>query len=97
MANYLMFQNATMYERDLNGDGLEEVIAVSNTGGQIYIFKEHEEQLDWISVREALGAGEQDKVSYEEASGMFTVLKHDTDLRKYRYGEKADELVLAES
>lgn len=96
MASYLEFDNATMYERDLNGDGLEEAIAVSNTTGQIYIFKENAEQLYWVSVREALGAGEQDVVSYEKASGMFTLLKQDIALRKYRYTENADKFVLVE-
>ncbi|MFB9274335.1 hypothetical protein [Cohnella cellulosilytica] len=79
------------YERDLDGDGREEAIAVTHKQNQIYIFKEEQGRLLWASVRDALGAGAEDAISYDELQGTFELHGRETDgslaVRTYRYGE----------
>ncbi|RED59415.1 hypothetical protein [Cohnella phaseoli] len=65
--------DAATYERDLDGDGREEAIVATHKQNQIYIFKEEHGRLQWASVREALGAGNEDRLVYDEAAGLFEV------------------------
>lgn len=88
----LMFLSAEGYERDLDGDGKEESIVVTHKQNQIYIFKEYNGRLSWASVRDILAAGTGDELTYDDASGVFTVLGADA-VRTYRYQEGRDRLV----
>ncbi|OXS57219.1 hypothetical protein B1A99_17165 [Cohnella sp. CIP 111063] len=90
LSTYATFSSLT-YERDLDGDGSEEAIVVTHKQNQIYIFKEDRGALQWVSVREALGAVAEDAVAYDELLGTFELHGSEADgsgfTRTYRYGE----------
>jgi len=83
--------DAATYERDLDGDGREEAIVATHKQNQIYIFKEDQGDLQWASVRDALGAGAEDAVAYDELLGTFELHGREANgsgfTRTYRYGE----------
>ncbi len=90
LSTFATFSSLT-YERDLDGDGLEEAIVVTYKQNQIYVFKEDEGRLLWASVRDALGAGAEDSISYDELRGTFELHGRETDgavfIKTYGYGE----------
>src|SRR5690606_36165723 len=87
----LHFDYPVMYERDLDGDGIEELIAVSGKENGIYIFKSREYDLYYASLRDLLGAVEGDTVHYEPGSGMCSIVKAvDGGLASYTYAEGQD-------
>lgn len=90
----LHFAYPVMYERDLDGDGIEELIAVSGKENGIYIFKMRDYDLYYASMRELLGAEKEDSVHYEPGSGIFSIVKaNDGGQADYAYAEGKDKLV----
>lgn len=90
----LSFDYPVMYERDLDGDGIEELIAVSGKENGIYVFKMRDYDLYYASLRDLLGAAEGDTVHYEPGSGVFGIVKADDGgLASYAYAEGQDKLV----
>ncbi|TVX96625.1 hypothetical protein [Cohnella terricola] len=93
--------DAASYERDLDGDGKEEVVVVTHKQNQIYIFKEQDGQLLWASIRDILKVNQDDTIQYDDASGTFTV--HSTltggedAVSVYLYKEGSDSLVRIDS
>lgn len=94
--SYLNFEAAS-YEHDLDGDGKEEAIVTPHKLNQIYLFKEQEGQLIWAGVREALKAGQDDIIKFDEASGIFTIYSvHEGEeiaVRAYRYADGENAFV----
>jgi len=100
MSTYLQIQAAT-YEQDLDGDGREEAVVVTHKQNQIYLFKEAGGQLLWASVREALNAGKEDIIQYDDLQGIFTIHSFDEEkgesVSTYRYAAGEDVLVHMEN
>ncbi|WP_214626855.1 hypothetical protein [Paenibacillus agaridevorans] len=97
LETFLTFHYPAMHERDLDGDGVEELIAVSGRGNQIYVFKERNNELYYAGIRELLGAGTGDTVSYDPTTGLFGLSlsggeESPQTMRTYRYAEGADKL-----
>jgi len=89
--------DAASYEYDLDGDGKEEAVVVTHKQNNIYIFKEKAGQLFWASVREALGAKQDDSIQYDAAKGIFALHVHaaegGTAVSEFHYEQGADALV----
>jgi hypothetical protein len=77
--------SAKTFERDLDGDGLEEIIATTFKQNQIYLFKEKNGLLEWASIREIVGAKPDEQVAYNERDGTFSLTTPGDDLAPIRY------------
>jgi len=94
VSTYASFAAAT-FERDLDGDGKEEAIVATYKENQIYIFREENGELLWVSLREALSADKQDDLYYDGNLGTFEWRRAGEGglVQKYRYAEGEDKLV----
>lgn len=81
-----------VYEADLDGDGIVEVIAVTSIKKKIYIHKKIGDRIEWVDVSVALKAEPQDTISYNPANQQFWVHSSDGN-RGYQYASGEDKLV----
>lgn len=77
--------SAKTFERDLDGDGLEEIVATTFKQNQIYLFKEKNGLLKWASIREIIGAKPDEQVAYLEQDGTFSLTSPGDGLASVRY------------
>lgn len=80
---YAMF-SAKSFERDLDGDGIEEIIVATKKQNQIYIFKEENNQLYWASIREITQSDPGDWIAYHEEEGTISITSFDGGLQRTR-------------
>lgn len=91
---YAMF-SAKSYERDLDGDGIEEIIVTTMKQNQIYIFKEENSQLYWASIREITNSAPGDLITYHEDEGTISITSFFGGLRttrKFSYTSDGNKL-----
>lgn len=92
---YAMFSSKS-YERDLDGDGIEEIIVATNKRNQIYIFKEENHLLYWASIRDIVKADPypDDLITYHEEDGTFSLTSaEDSSIRrKFIYAAEEGKL-----
>ncbi|GEM_PF-4358563 len=74
-----MSVSADVYERDLDGDGVEEAVVVAPLSNEIYLFREENDEILWASVRQAAGADKDDRISYEPETGLFRLTPAGSD------------------
>lgn len=79
---YVMFEAGSM-ERDVDSDGVEEIVVVTEKLNQIYVFKEIGGALHWASIREVLGADAGDSVAYHHDEGLFSIVPAGTEETAY--------------
>lgn len=87
--------SAKTYERDLDGDGLEEIIVTTLKRNQIYLFKEKDGLLEWASIREALGAERNEQLVYRNGSLVLSSLEDPwAPIHSFSFAEGKSELLL---
>ncbi|QJC54066.1 hypothetical protein HGI30_22770 [Paenibacillus albicereus] len=85
--------DASSYERDWDGDGKEEAIVATRKQNQIYVFKEQDGRLLWTSIRDALQAGPNDALQYDDGLGVFRFLSAGGVVETYRLQGEPESLV----
>ncbi|MFX3632781.1 MAG: hypothetical protein ACE3L7_06870 [Candidatus Pristimantibacillus sp.] len=91
-AKYMLHSES--YEADLDGDGIEELIATTGYifDYKIYIIKKRADGYKLAEVDEALGAASGDVVTYEPNQKLFVIHSGEV-LRYYQYAQGEDKLV----
>ncbi|MGO4542492.1 hypothetical protein [Paenibacillus sp. 2TAB19] len=87
---YYQMNAPTIYEQDLDGDGVTEAIIVTD-GTQIYIYKNIAGQIQSVNVQSALQTKYGDTVTYDPVSQVFQLTNED-ETRRYRYAAGGDKL-----
>jgi hypothetical protein len=87
---YYQMNAPTIYEQDLDGDGVTEAIIVTD-GTQIYIYKNIAGQIQSVNVQSALQTKYGDTVTYDPVSQVFQLTNED-ETRQYRYKAGGDKL-----
>ncbi|MGM1049549.1 MAG: hypothetical protein ACQEXX_25910 [Bacillota bacterium] len=92
--NFRYMLNSEGYEVDLDGDGIAELIATTDSGfdNKVYIIKKRNNEIVWADVNSALDAESGDSVTYEPQRQTFKLSTHD-GVRYYRIGKGMNQLV----
>jgi len=89
---YEQMDAATIYEQDLDGDGITEAIILTNAK-DIYIYKKIADRVQSVHVQSALQADHRDTVTYSPDNQVFK-LSNQEETHRYRYTEDGDRLRL---
>ena len=88
---YQLGDATTVYEQDLDGDGVNEAIVITNDQ-EVYIYKNIQGQIQSVHVREALKADDyRDIVSYNPDTQLFQ-LKSGNETKWFQYASRTDML-----
>lgn len=88
---YEQMDASTIYEQDLDGDGVTEVIVLTHAA-ETYIYKNINGQIESVLVQAALKAGHGDTITYNPDNQVFA-LSSDGATKSYRYAVGANDLV----
>jgi len=89
---YEQMDASTIYEQDLDGDGITEAIVLTNAK-DIYIYKIIADRIQAVHVQTALQAGLRDTVTYNPDNQVFQ-LSNQEETHRYRYTVDGDKLRL---
>ncbi len=92
---YEQMDASTIYEQDLDGDGVTEAIVLTDAR-RIYIYKNRDGRIESVEVQAALKADYKDTVTYDPENQVF-VLSSKDGTKSFRYAAGADKLVAVRS
>jgi len=92
---YEQMDASTIYEQDLDGDGVTEAIVLTD-GRRIYIYKNRDGRIESVEVQAALKADHKNTVTYDPENRVF-VLSGKDGTKSFRYAAGADKLVAVRS
>lgn len=92
---YEQMDASTIYEQDLDGDGVTEAIVLTDAR-RIYIYKNRDGRIESVEVQAALKADYKNTVTYDPENQVF-VLSGKDGTKSFRYAAGADKLVAVRS